>query len=139
MGSPACLSQVMSVGAVYDANIGTECRPTAADVIACFSDSDPTLDLLAPGANISTTRRGGGATGGSRGTSFASPHAAGAAAVLIGIEPGLTANAIEMLLEGTGKRLVDPRNGVTAARVDLYAAVQYLLLPIPARRRGVRR
>jgi subtilisin family serine protease len=139
MGSPACVSSVVAVGAVYDAAYGVDCgKATAPDVVTCFSDGDPTLDLLAPGAVITTTQRGGGTTA-TTGTSFATPHAAGAAAVLFGIDPTLTASSVETLLKITGRKLVDTRNGVTTPRVDVYAAVQALLTPKPARRRAIGR
>ena len=99
---------------------------TAADEITCFSDSNATLDLLAPGALITSDGLGGGRST-YMGTSQASPHAAGAAAVLLSIEPELAAAAVEALLKTTGKRIVDPRNGVTVPRVDLLAATQSLL------------
>ena len=135
MGSPACVSATVAVGAVWDAaQPGVDCGGSiVADRVTCFSDSDPTLDLLAPGALIRTS----GFTGGTlttSGTSFASPHAAGAAAVLIGLMPSLTAEQVESLLKATGKRLVDSKNGIVTPRVDVFAAVQSLLTPHPRRR-----
>jgi serine protease len=58
------------------------------------------------------------------GTSQATPHAAGAAAVLLEVNPQLTPADIERILESTGKPLLDARNGVTTPRVDVLAAVQ---------------
>ncbi len=57
---PACLSSVISVGATYDADVGTMhwfesgCTDTqtATDQIACFSNVSSDLDLLAPGSRI---------------------------------------------------------------------------------------
>jgi subtilisin family serine protease len=133
MGAPACVQSTISVGAVYDASFGPfewaehcSSATTAADEITCFSDSNATLDLLAPGALITSDGLGGGRST-YMGTSQASPHAAGAAAVLLSIEPELAAAAVEALLKTTGKRIVDPRNGVTVPRVDLLAATQSLL------------
>ena len=139
MGAPACVSNAISVGAVYDSSFGPyngSCSDTtAADVVTCFSDSDPTLDLLAPGSSIRSTARGGGSTLMS-GTSMASPHAMGTAALLLGIKPSLTVDAIEAILQSTGKKLVDKKNGITTPRIDALAAVQSVLRSPAARRRA---
>ena len=146
IGAPACVEAAVSVGAVYDANVGLfafgSCHDntTAADQITCFSDSNATLDLLGPGALITSDGRGGG-TSTYAGTSQATPHAAGAAAVLIALKPSATPDEIESLLKSTGKPIVDARNGVTTPRIDLFAAVQELLKtlpPTPPRRRAAR-
>jgi subtilisin family serine protease len=146
IGAPACVEAAVSVGAVYDANVGRfsfgSCHDntTAADQITCFTDSNATLDLLGPGALITSDGRGGG-TSTYAGTSQATPHAAGAAAVLIALEPSATPDEIESLLKRTGKPIVDVRNGVTTPRIDLFAAVQELLKtlpPTPPRRRAAR-
>src|SRR5262249_16257398 len=59
MALPACISDVVAVGAVYDSNYGTNtvfCNdPTAADKVTCFSNSSTALDLLAPGAAYTST------------------------------------------------------------------------------------
>lgn len=53
---PACVRDVVAVGSVYDAALGPRAwgicadNNTTADKIACFSNSSPALDLLAPGA-----------------------------------------------------------------------------------------
>jgi subtilisin family serine protease len=83
---PACTPQAVSVGAVYDANVGSRSwsagtgtctdSTTAADKVACFSNTASFLTMLAPGALITAA----GVTYG--GTSEAAPHVAGATAVL---------------------------------------------------------
>jgi subtilisin family serine protease len=138
MGSPACVDPVTAVGAVYDSALGTisfGCtdKTTAADQITCFTDSDFALDLLAPGAVITSTGLNAPLST-YRGTSQASPHAAGAAAVLMSMRPELTADAVETILTATGKPLFDARNGVTTPRIDLLAAVQALQNTRPKRR-----
>jgi subtilisin family serine protease len=143
MGAPACVSSAISVGAVFDAGFGSfsglGCTEISApDAVTCFSDSDGTLDLLAPGAVIRSTRRGGGSTQMS-GTSMAAPHAAGAAALLFAIKPSLTVDRLEAIMESTGKKLVDKKNGVITPRIDALAAVQAVLVPPIPRRRAVRK
>jgi hypothetical protein len=81
LSAPACSPAAVSVGATYDAALGSlswgEPSPcsdanTAVDKIACFSNSSPYLSLLAPGSIITA---GGLALSG---TSQAAPHVAGA-------------------------------------------------------------
>ena len=130
MGAPACVQNTISVGAVWDSNVGSKSvfctdATTAADQVTCFSNSNSTIDLLAPGAPITSDAPGGG-TSTFYGTSQASPHAAGSAAVLLAISPTLTPAAIESLLKTTGKSVTDAANGIATPRVDLLAAVTAL-------------
>ena len=85
MGLPACVANAISVGATYDANLGgvsygppNPCTDstTAVDKVTCFSDSNSTTDIFAPGAAIRSTGLGSG-TVTYYGTSQASPHGAG--------------------------------------------------------------
>ena len=143
MTAPACVDKAVSVGAVYDSDVGSRSSlgcadpTTAADQITCFSNSNSTLDLLAPGAVITSDWLHGGLSD-FWGTSQASPHAAGSAAVLLEVKPSLTPDQIEALLKSTGKPILDPRNGVVAPRVDLLAAVSALLPAPETRHRAVR-
>lgn len=131
IGAPACNQLAISVGAVYDSSIGpggafTCTDPTtAADQVTCFTNSNATLDLLAPGVQVRSTGMGGGISI-FTGTSQATPHAAALAAVLFGMNPSLSADAVESILKSTGKPLFDSRNGVTTPRIDALAAVQSL-------------
>jgi subtilisin family serine protease len=124
LGYPACLNDAVSVGAVYDADVGAfGCdTTTAADQVACFSQSYTTLDLLAPGATITSTYVGGGLATLS-GTSMASPMALGVAALVLQGEPSLSSADLVARLKDTGVAVLDPANGVTTCRVDAYEAV----------------
>jgi subtilisin len=121
---PACINDIVSIGAVYDANLGPfACDTfTAPDRVTCFSQSDVSLDLLAPGALITSTVPGGGLAD-LAGTSMASPMAAAVAALLLESEPTLTPAQVETRLTVTGIPIVDTGNGVTTCRVDAYEAV----------------
>jgi subtilisin family serine protease len=129
--APACVDKTIAVGAVYDSNVGPSSAfcfdsTTAADQITCFSNSSPALDLLAPGAPITSSGRGS-RTSTYYGTSQASPHAAGAAAILFQLMPDLTIEQLERALVSSGIHLVDSRNGLSFPRLDVDAAVQSLL------------
>ncbi|TDD29276.1 S8 family peptidase [Actinomadura sp. KC06] len=63
------------------------------DARSSFSNYGRCLDLFAPGSSIVSTRMGGG-TATMNGTSMASPHAAGAAALYLSAHPGATAQQI---------------------------------------------
>ena len=140
MASPACVQNSMSVGAVYDGNNNSVTFPsvctdatTTADQVTCFTNSNNTLDLLGPGAVITSTGKGGGRSS-YIGTSQASPHCAGAAAILLQINPALTPDDIDSILKSTGKPVADQRNGVVTPRLNLLAAVQTQVHPGPKRR-----
>lgn len=126
IASPACTPEAVSVGAVYDANVGgrtwtgpePDCTDsvTAADKVACFSNSASFLTLLAPGALTTVT----GVT--VAGTSLSAPVATGAVAVLAQAFPGDTATGRASRLTASGKSVTDARNGIVKPRVDLLAA-----------------
>jgi len=126
MGSPACTPGVVSVAAVYAANFGglnwgaTLCTDytTAADQVACFSNSASFTTMWAPGALITA----GGITQG--GTSQASPHVAGAVAVLRAAFPGDTLSTTLSRLTTSRTLITDARNGQTKPRLDLEAAAR---------------
>jgi subtilisin family serine protease len=124
---PACTQAALAVGAVYDQDIGgiawQTCPDptTAADQVACFSNSSPLVELLAPGA-LSTSSGPGGGTLTEGGTSQATPHVAGAAAVLLQARPTLSPSDIIAVLSGTGVPVADRKNGVVVPRINLRAA-----------------
>jgi subtilisin family serine protease len=128
VASPACVNAALAVGAVYDQNVGgiawQTCPDptTAADQVACFSNSSPLVELLAPGA-LSTSSGPGGGTLTEGGTSQATPHVAGAAAVLLQARPELAPADLIAILSATGVPVTDHKNGVIVPRINLRAAV----------------
>jgi subtilisin family serine protease len=133
--APSCIGGVISVGAVYDANVGAmswqPCRDatTAADQIVCFSNSAPNLDILAPGSSVVAAYPNDRSAALS-GTSMASPAATAVAALVLQRRPDLTPVSLERVLESSGKPITDPRNGLVRPRVDALAALK---LSDPAR------
>jgi hypothetical protein len=123
LATPSCAPGAVSVGAVYDSNFGnypgSDCGSdptTAADKVACFSNSASFLTLLAPGALITAA----GVT--QAGTSQASPHVAGAAAVLRASFPADSVDQTVARMTSTGTPVADARNGIIKPRVNLQAA-----------------
>ncbi len=131
MSWPACLSDVVSVGSVYDANIGSRffsvCGDpsTAADQVTCYSNSSPALDILAPSEAAETAAAGGGLIS-FGGTSSATPFAAGLFAVLAAEAPSATPDELIALVEDTGVPIQDPGNGSVRPRVDFVGALNAL-------------
>ena len=108
MASPACASQVISVGAVYDADIGsfsTSCctdATTQPDQVTCYSNASPTLDVVAPGSAITTFFNPA-----AHGTSFAAPHVSGVAALLLQRKSNLTPAQVTAAIDN----FADPISG----------------------------
>jgi len=153
MSAPACVSNVISVGAVFDSDIGsysvcvnenscapkspsTGCstgwvandNPTAADKVTSYSNSAPFLDIFAPSNRAYTTSLEGGYTTSFGGTSAACPYAAGAVACLQQAARTLTGNfltptQVRGTLALTGDPITDTKVAITKPRVNLGNAV----------------
>jgi subtilisin len=116
LSSPGCISTAISVGSVGDGSGGTTAR-----AVSAFSNSASFLNLLAPGSVINSSVPGGGFAN-SQGTSMATPHVAGAWAVIKSRRPAATVSEVLSLLSRTGSPVLDPRNGITKPMIDLDAA-----------------
>lgn len=147
MGSPACNSNVVAVGATYDGNLGRQpfsgtyrrfgsswpdCYDAASsqNLITCFTNSGPMLDLVAPGAMITASGLGGGLST-YVGTSQASPAAAGVAALMLEANDRLTPAQIEAVLRGSGPLLPDVRNGRSIPSLNARVAVSAVMPTAP--------
>ena len=142
---PACIADVIGVGATYDtpgdysffgcSDPGVEPRD-----VTCFTNSSDAVDIVAPGAPIVASRRGGGFTSFS-GTSMAAPHVAGVIALMQQVSGGaIDADTIERILETTGRNASDRLNGKTFPSLNAAAAIDATPRP-PAgpRRRSARK
>jgi subtilisin family serine protease len=131
IASPACLSNTISVGAVYDGDNGTVealgCvdEDTKQDQVPCFSNSSEDVDLLAPGSRITSTGNTVGISTQS-GTSQASAHASASAALLLEADPNLTHDEIRQILRDTGVGVQDDRNGIFFPRINVLAAINFI-------------
>ncbi len=138
ISTPACASNVTSVGAVYDNS------SSFADTVASFSNVNGILDILAPGVGICTTKASrdgssstcftsssGGKYRSYSGTSFSAPIVAGAAAVVAQYkqqESGtvLSPQTLQSYLTAYGQQVLDTRNGVVFPRLDLESTLLHI-------------
>jgi len=117
IGAPACISTAVTVGATEDGSYGT-----TADRVASFSNSSSLIDLLAPGKYITSSVPGGGYSAW-MGTSMATPHVAGAFALVKGYANTATVDEIESALKATGTSVTDSRNSVAKPRINVDDAI----------------
>jgi subtilisin family serine protease len=121
LASPACISQVVSVGAI-DNN----------DSIPSFSNGASFLTFLAPGIDKAVGGTGihssipGGGFARMPGTSMAAPHVAGAFAALKSAMPDATLGQILDALKKSGKSVRDSRNGLSTPRIRIDMALELL-------------
>lgn len=112
ISAPACLSSAISVGATNDS-----------DVIASFSNRHPMMTVFAPGVAVNSSYIGG-IYASISGTSMATPHVAGAAAVLKQAKPSMTVSEFKYALENTGPGI--SITGAVERRLDVLAALNYV-------------
>jgi subtilisin family serine protease len=104
---PATYEEVITVSALADFNgepgggAAATCRADTDDTFASFSNFGSDVDLIAPGVCINSTWKGGGYNAIS-GTSMASPHVAGAAALVKAAKPGLAPKDVKSALQAAG-------------------------------------
>ena len=123
MSAPGCISSVISVGAT-----------TKSDAIPSFSNSASFLTLLAPGRFILSSVPTSSFQEIS-GTSEATPHVAGAFAILSQKLGRGDVETVLSALQSTGIPIEDPRNGIVKPRIRIYDAL--LELPDPSQPSGV--
>jgi hypothetical protein len=113
MSSPACGIDVIAVGATYKDNYPScedststfywsNCTDVQPDVdqVVCFSNESDYLDVAAPGSDIwsASNASGGSSITQMSGTSMASPHVAGLAALILSADPSLTPAEVRQVI-----------------------------------------
>src|SRR5262245_25375968 len=119
ISAPACVSTAVSVGAT-----------TKQNQVADFSNVAPFLSLFAPGDEIISSYPDGQFAVAS-GTSMASPHVAGAWAILKQAKPSATVDEVLQAFTATGVMITDGRAGgvTTKPRIQVDLALLALLYP----------
>ena len=141
IGYPACVSTAITVGSTRTRTSNTNEPPDTynlanVDLVSSFSNAptvaanaanasgDRLLDLLAPGSAIySAIDTGTNAYASYNGTSMATPHVAGAWAVIKGINPNMSVTNVLTLLRNTGRSVTDTRNNLIVPRINVGNAV----------------
>jgi subtilisin family serine protease len=97
---------------------------TQTDTLASFSDYGvPQVDLAAPGTNVYSTLRNGG-YGFANGTSMATPHVTGAAALVLATDPSASVAEVRAAILGSVDVLASLSGKVaTSGRLNLAAAL----------------
>ena len=134
VGSPGCAKTVITIGAT-----------TKTDQVADFSSRGPTSDnrvkpdLCFPGGSIISCRAQGTSMGTvinasytqASGTSMATPHAAGACALLLQATPGLAPQQLKDILMNTAKYLNLDANIEGTGRAQVDKAYQQAISTVP--------
>ncbi len=139
--SPACISSAIAVGSTLTRATGGSPAYdlTKVDRVSWFSQTvttaanapnangDRLLDILAPGSFIySATSNSVNGYVSKSGTSMATPHVAGAWAVIKSYDPNASVANVLQLLRGSGKAVTDTRNNVVLPRINLGNAIASL-------------
>jgi subtilisin family serine protease len=134
MIAPACLADVISVGGVWDADVGAQTiygctdATTAPDQVTCWSNANAGTDVFASGGRVTASQLNG-TTVVVAGTSFATPFVATCAALLAEEYPSASLADLETALETSPVSVQDVTNGLWFPRLDCVAA--YHALPEP--------
>ena len=113
VGYPAVRAEVMAVASTDDN-----------DNRSSFSNQGPQVEIAAPGSDILSTQLGS-TYGTSSGTSFAAPYVGALAALIRGLNPGLTAPEVRQLIIDTADDVASPGfdNQTGWGRINAFAAL----------------
>lgn len=128
--TPAAYDEVITVSALadFDGQPGGAAQPTCRvdedDTFAAFSNFGADVDLIAPGVCISSTWMNGGYRTVS-GTSMASPHAAGGAALYLANNPGASPVQVRNALRSNGSADWDNSDDLDQTKEPLLDVSSY--------------
>lgn len=111
MSAPACLSDVISVGSTTDS-----------DNVSSFTNLSVELDFLAPGSGIKSAIPGADSYAAYSGTSMATPHVAGAYAIMRQVQPDATVADITAALKATAEPVATQSAAGTVGRINISSA-----------------
>lgn len=111
INAPACISSVRSVGATTDST-----------TVASFSNYASFVDVMAPGVNIRAADPAGGMVVRS-GTSMATPHVAGAYAVIQSALEDVSLDDIDAAITATGLRTSRVGQNFSVPRLRIHRAI----------------
>lgn len=116
ISTPACIQNATAIGS-----------STKADAISSFSNRNSLVNIVAPGSSITSTVMAGGYEAWD-GTSMATPHAAGAIAIISQYTKSRgivkTVDQIKSILNSTGKKINDSGySNLNYSRIDVYSAI----------------
>jgi len=131
MSAPACLSQVIAVGATYTKDYsstigwGSGCTDVAPsqDALACFSNVSTTTEVMAPGAFVEVPNQSGGLSD-VAGTSFSAPIVSGCLVQIMAAKPDASQGALRASLSQTDV-FVNTDSG-EIPRLDCFKAYEWL-------------
>ena len=115
VSEPACVPEAIAVGASRADDIGLNTE---------FSNTSDLVDFVAPGTNVKSSLPQG--FGAMSGTSMAAPHVAGIFALLRSHVPHATVGQIQVALQATSKRTIDPRTNLELHFPDVNKAAETL-------------
>ncbi len=112
---PANLPKVMAVASTNDN-----------DFVSNFSNPGPEVEVAAPGEDIPMCELGNTAYHTNSGTSFAAPHVAALAALILSVDPSMSAADVRQLIIDTAEDIGPPGvdNGSGAGRINANAAIE---------------
>jgi subtilisin family serine protease len=124
IASPACIQNATRVTS-----------STKADAISSFSDRNALVTLIAPGSSILAANAANSGQISLSGTSMATPHVAGAIAILNQVltlaNEIKTPRQLELLLNQTGVPIFDASSNRNYSRINVGRATQSLLVEYP--------
>ncbi|HEV2149746.1 MAG TPA: S8 family serine peptidase [Longimicrobiaceae bacterium] len=127
LGADACMFPISNVPEAI-----TVAASTSADKRTTWTNYGACIDLFAPGSRIlSATMDSPTSSGTKSGTSMASPHVAGAAALVLEQAPGATPQQVrDVLVDGSTKNVVLPVTGNDGHTMNSH--LLYSLAPVPS-------